>query len=47
MKFVNDKLKKAHRGTELPTHAYHPNISLRVYKRTGYVAMPPQRQQAE
>ena len=27
-------------GIELPNHAYHPNVSLRQTKRSGYIAWP-------
>lgn len=32
----------AKRGLELPSHAYHPNASLRHEMRHGYVAWPAQ-----
>ena len=30
----------ANQVNQLPPHAYHPNISLRLSKRTGYIARP-------
>jgi hypothetical protein len=27
-------------GFELPSHAYHPNVSLRQTKKSGYIAWP-------
>ena len=38
------KVSETHSGLtwsrQLPTHAYHPNASLRMNQRTGYVARP-------
>lgn len=37
----NETIKRgANRVNQLPPHAYYPNISLRLYKRTGYIAWP-------
>ncbi|MBP5560460.1 MAG: hypothetical protein J6X70_01465 [Muribaculaceae bacterium] len=45
MKVTNEKQRHT-RAYELPSHAYHPNASLRNHTRTGYVAMPERQQQA-
>lgn len=37
----NETIKRgANRVNQLPPHAYHPNISLRLSKRTAYIARP-------
>ena len=40
MKHNNEKHRNLFRVTELPTHAYHPNASLRMNQRQAYVAWP-------
>ncbi len=42
MKVTNEKQRRM-RVNELPSHAYHPNASLRAHSKTGYVAMPMRR----
>jgi len=37
----NDSIKKGvNRGIELPPHAYHPNVALRLERKKGYIAWP-------
>ncbi len=37
----NETIKRgANRVNQLPPHAYHPNISLRLSKRAAYIAWP-------
>ena len=37
----NDSTKRGvNHGNELPPHAYHPNISLRLSKQSGYISWP-------
>ena len=49
MKYTNEKQKVAGSRIvfDLPTHAYHPNASLRMLKRTAYVAWPTRNDRSE
>ena len=40
MKYNYETHRAAIRITDLPTHAYHPNASLRMNQRPAYVAWP-------
>lgn len=37
---IISEYRYAKRFGELPTHAYHPNVSLRQQRRCGYIATP-------
>ena len=40
MKSRSEKQRVVFRVTELPTHAYHPNASLRKNARPAYISWP-------